>query len=130
MFGINISLKKSFQEIDSSLEFKVQAWLWLTVAILFEVGGTTFLKISYGLTKLIPSILTLTFYMLSFITLAFTLKRLEVSMAYAVWSGVGTALIAFIGIAYFGESFSLWKIISIVLIIAGVVGLNLARSIN
>lgn len=100
-------------------------WVSLTIAILLEVAGTTSLKISTGLTKLIPSLLTMVFYFSSFIALAFTLKKIEVGIAYAIWSGLGTALIACIGIIYFGESISMQKILFIALIIIGVIGLNL-----
>ncbi len=66
------------------------------------------------------------FYLASLAALTMALKKLDVSMAYAVWAGLGTALIAVIGIFYFHESATFLKIISILLIIAGVVGLNLS----
>ena len=106
----------------------MSAWLWLMIAILFEVAGTTCLKLSSGLTKLLPALLTVLFYCISFATLAFTLKRMEVSLVYALWAGLGTALIALIGILYFGESISWFKILSLLFIVAGVIGLNLSRS--
>ncbi|MFI5342749.1 MAG: DMT family transporter [Chlamydiales bacterium] len=108
----------------------MSAWLWLLVAILFEVAGTTCLKLSSGLSKTIPALLTGVFYVISFSTLAITLKSLEVGLAYAIWAGLGTALIALIGVLYFGESLSLVKILSILLIIAGVVGLNLSGGVH
>jgi len=101
------------------------AWLYLLAAILLEVAGTISMKLSEGFTKLLPSVLLFVFYALSFVSLTFTLKRLDVSVTYAVWSGVGTALIALIGIYYFKEPLTALKIISIVLIILGVIGLNL-----
>lgn len=104
------------------------AWLWLTLAILFEVGGTVSLKISYGLTKWLPTALTFLFYSISFTFLAFALKKLDISYAYAVWAAVGTALIALVGFLYFQESFTLFKLISLLLIIAGVAGLHLSSS--
>ena len=104
----------------------MQHWLLLTAAIVLEVAGTTSMKLADGFTKLIPSILLFVFYAASFIVLTFALKKIDVSVAYAVWSGVGTALIAVIGILYFRETVTVLKLLSIVLIIAGVVGLNLS----
>ena len=100
-------------------------WLYLILAILFEVAGTTSMKLSEGFTKLVPSILLGVFYTISFGMLTLALKRIDVSVAYAVWSGVGTALIATIGVLYFKEPMTALKLISLALIIGGVVGLNL-----
>lgn len=108
----------------------MSAWLWLIIAILFEVAGTMSLKLSFGLTRLIPSLFVFIFYSISFTTLAFALKRLDLSLTYAIWAGLGTALIAIIGIFYFNEPFSLLKMISILLIIIGVIGLNLAGGVH
>jgi small multidrug resistance pump len=106
----------------------VTGWLWMAGAIAFEICGTTALKVSDGLTKLAPSVLVLLFYAGSFAMLALALKRVELGTAYAVWSGVGTAVIAAIGILVFRESASLLKLVSLALVVAGVVGLNLADS--
>lgn len=103
----------------------MQSWLYLTGAILLEVAGTSCMKLSQGFTKLIPSILIFVFYGLSFVGLTIALKKIDVSIAYAVWAGIGTALIAGIGMFYFKEPLTLVKVLSILLIIAGVVGLNL-----
>ena len=84
------------------------------------------MKLSEGFTKLVPSVLLFVFYAASFVALTLALKKIEVSVAYAVWSGVGTALIAAIGILYFREAATVLKFISILLIIVGVVGLNLS----
>ena len=101
-------------------------WLYLALAILLEVSGTTCMKLSEGFTKLGPSILLVVFYTLSFGMLTLALKRLDVSIAYAIWSGVGTALIAAIGVLWFKEPVTALKLISLGLIITGVVGLNLS----
>ena len=103
----------------------MQSWLYLTGAILLEVAGTSCMKLSQGFSRLIPSILIFVFYGLSFVGLTIALKKIDVSIAYAVWAGIGTALIAVIGIFYFKEPLTLVKVFSILLIIAGVVGLNL-----
>lgn len=108
----------------------MQYWLFLTFAIILEVAGTTSMKLSQGFTKIIPSVLIFVFYGASFTFLTFALKKIEVSTAYAVWSGVGTALIAIIGIFYFRESATALKIVSILLIIIGVIGLNLSNGVK
>jgi len=84
------------------------------------------MKLSQGFTKVVPSILLFVFYTLSLGMLTLALKRIDVSVAYAVWSGVGTALIATIGVLWFKEPATAFKLISIALIIVGVVGLNLS----
>jgi small multidrug resistance pump len=101
-------------------------WLYLAGAILLEIGGTTSMKLSQGFSRLLPSALVFVFYAASFVALIFALKGVELSVAYAVWSGVGTAIIAAIGIVFFHESTSLLKFVSIALIIVGVVGLHLS----
>jgi small multidrug resistance pump len=101
-------------------------WLYLALAILLEVSGTTCMKLSEGFTKVVPSILLFVFYTLSFGMLTLALKRIDVSVAYAVWSGVGTALIATIGVLWFKEPITLLKLVSLALIVGGVVGLNLS----
>jgi small multidrug resistance pump len=102
------------------------SWLFLLAAILLEVSATTCMKLSEGLTKLVPSAAMFVLYGLSFTALTFALKRIELSVAYAIWSGLGTALICAIGIAWFKESLTPLKAASLALIILGVVGLNLS----
>jgi small multidrug resistance pump len=102
------------------------AYVLLAVAILAEVAGTTSLKFSDGFTKLWPSVGTLAGYGLSFYLLALVLKTVPVGTAYAIWSAVGTALIATIGIVFLNESASLPRIGGIVLVVVGVVILNLS----
>lgn len=100
-------------------------WIYLLIAILTEVVGTTLMKASQGLTRLIPALLMFVFYGISFVFMALALKKIEVSTAYAIWSGLGTALIAAIGIYWFQESANWPKLLGIVLVIGGVVLLNL-----
>jgi len=102
-------------------------WIYLGFAILFEVAGTTSMKLSEGFSKLVPSALMVVFYIISFALMALALKKLEVGMTYAIWAGLGTALIAVIGVLWFKEPMSALKAVSILLIIASVVGLNLSR---
>ena len=103
-------------------------WIILSVAILLEFFGTVYMKLSDGFTKLWPSIFIFVFYAASFVALTFAIKKIEISVAYAVWSGVGTALIALIGILYFKEAATMLKFASIFLIVAGVVGLKFSSS--
>jgi small multidrug resistance pump len=101
------------------------AAVYLMFAIILEVAGTTSMKLSNGFTQLMPSIFIFVFYFFSFGFLTLSLKRLEVSTAYAVWSGLGTLLIAFIGMIFFKEPMTMIKAFSLALIILGVVGLRL-----
>ena len=78
-------------------------WLYLTSAIILEVAGTTCMKLSTGFTRGLPTVLMALFYCCSFGCLTLALKRIDVSVAYAVGSGVGVALIAAIGIGHFQE---------------------------
>ena len=100
-------------------------WIYLLIAILTEVVGTTLMKVSQGLTRLIPSVSMFVLYGISFVFMALALKKIEVSTAYAIWSGLGTALIAVIGILAFRESLNFPKVAGIALIIGGVLLLNL-----
>lgn len=102
----------------------IASWIYLIVAILFEVAGTTSMKLSEGFTRVIPSVLIFICYGICFSFLTLSLKKIEVSVAYSVWSGLGTTLIASIGVIWFRESMSIAKFISIALIIVGVVGVN------
>ncbi|MBD2102230.1 multidrug efflux SMR transporter [Leptolyngbya sp. FACHB-261] len=105
------------------------SWLYLVLAIVLEVSGTTCMKLSQGFTRFWPSVLIFVFYGLCFSCLTLALKRIDVSVAYAVWSGLGTALIAAIGVLWFREPLTSLKVASVGLIILGVLGLNLgARS--
>jgi small multidrug resistance pump len=100
-------------------------YLMLAAAIAAEVGGTTALKYSDGFSRLWPSVLTVLGYAVSFVLLAQTLKTVQVGTAYAIWSGVGTAAIAMIGVAFLGEGMTTVKAAGMALIIIGVVVLNL-----
>ena len=100
----------------------------LTIAILAEVAGTVALKYTDGFTNAGPSALVVGGYALSFWMLGLVLRDLPIGLTYAVWAAAGTALIAAIGIVAFGEPATTLKLLSLGLIIAGVVGLNLAGS--
>ncbi|HRX02891.1 MAG: multidrug efflux SMR transporter [Anaerolineae bacterium] len=100
------------------------AWLILFIGIVLEVVGTTSMKLSEGLTRPFYSVMMFVCYALSLGAIALALKELEVSLVYAIWAGLGTALIAAIGVVYFHEPLTALKLLSIGLIIAGVVGLG------
>ena len=102
------------------------AWLLLVGAVTMEVIGTTALKMSDGFTRLWPSVTVVMGYVLAFIALGFVLKRMEVGVAYAIWAGLGTAMVAMVGVFFFGESMTWMKAGSLLLIVLGLVGLNLA----
>lgn len=102
----------------------MQAWLLLAAAIILEVAGTTSMKLSQGFARAAPSVLIFVFYALSFTALTLALKRLDLSIVYAIWAGVGTVLITLIGFWYFDEQATLFKAACIALIVIGVVGLS------
>jgi small multidrug resistance pump len=101
------------------------AWIFLAIGIVFEVLGTVCMKYADGFTKLWPSVLVFLFYGMSLVSLVFVLRKLEVSIAYAIWASCGTALIAVIGIVWFKEPVSVIKVVSIALIIVGIIGLEM-----
>ena len=101
-------------------------WIWLAVTIAFEVAGAMCMKLSQGFTLLVPSVGVFVCYGLSLAALTLVLKTIELSVAYAIWSGVGTAATAALGIWVFGESLTALKVLSVGLIIAGVIGLRVA----
>ena len=102
-----------------------KAWLFLLAAILLEVSGTTCMKLAEGFTRPVPSVLIFVFYGLSLGALVLAIRHLEIGVAYAIWSGLGTALIAGIGFVFFKEAITPVKVACIGLIILGVLGLHL-----
>lgn len=106
------------------------SWIFLVGAILFEVAGTTSMKLSAGFTRFLPSVLIFDFYALAFGALTMTLKTMDVSFVYAVWSGLGTTIVTLIGIFYFRESANIIKVASIGLIVLGVAGLHLSSAMH
>ncbi|MEI6240916.1 MAG: multidrug efflux SMR transporter [Planctomycetia bacterium] len=100
-------------------------WLYLTIAIVAEVVGTSFLRASAGFTKPLPSIVVICGYGLAFFFLSLTLDKVPVGIAYAVWSGAGVTLIATIGWLFLGQKLDPPAIVGMGLIVAGVVVLNL-----
>lgn len=96
-------------------------WLILLVAILSETIATTALKASEGFTVLIPSVVVVVGYCLSFYFLSLTLRSIPVGIAYAVWSGVGVALVTLFGFLVYNQKLDLPALLGILLIMTGVV---------
>src|SRR5258708_34353395 len=102
------------------------AWLMVVCAGLLETGFAVCLKKSNGFSQVGPTIGFCLFALGSFALLTLALRRLEVGPAYAVWTGIGAAGTAVVGMAALSESVSALKLVSIGLVLAGVVGLNLS----
>jgi len=100
-------------------------WVYLVIAIVSEVAGTSALKSAEGFTKFWPSCIVIAGYATAFYFLSLTLKTIPVGMAYAIWSGAGTALVALVAWLFMGQKLDLPAIFGILLIISGVVVLNL-----
>lgn len=100
------------------------AYVFLLGAIAAEVAATSLMKSTEGFTRLWPTVMVLAGYAISFVLLAQAVKGVQVSVAYALWSALGTAAIVAIGAAFLGEPITLVKVAGISLIIAGVVTLN------
>jgi small multidrug resistance pump len=100
-------------------------WVYLTIAIVSEVIATSALKAAEGFTRLWPSLIVIVGYASAFYLLSLTLRTIPIGVAYAIWSGIGVALVTLIGWIVFHQSLDLAAIIGISLIIAGVVVLNL-----
>jgi small multidrug resistance pump len=101
------------------------SWLFLGGAIALEVVATSLLKSTEGFTRLWPTAAVLAGYGGAFYLLTLSLRELQVGTAYAMWSGIGTAAIATIGVIFLGEPLSVAKVAGIALVVAGVVVLNL-----
>lgn len=103
----------------------MKGWVFLAVAIGNELVGTSALKASAGFSRLGPSLVAVAAYCASFYFLSLALKSIPISMAYAVWAGLGIALIAIIGWLAFGQRIDGWGALGIGLILAGVLVMNL-----
>lgn len=103
------------------------AWVFLLLAGFFEICFTIALKFSQGFTKLVPSIITVIFIVLSFFSVSQAMKAIPIGTAYAVWAGIGAAGTVVCGILFFGDSYHIIRLLSIFLIIIGIIGLKLAH---
>lgn len=102
-------------------------WFVLFLAGLFEVSWAIGLKFSQGFSKLLPSVLTVAGMIFSFVFLSLALKKLPLSVAYAVWTGIGIAGTSILGVILFNETISISKIIFVSFIVIGIVGLRISQ---
>src|SRR5690606_31641828 len=103
-----------------------KAWIMLFIAGILEIGWAIGLKYTHGFTKLIPSIVTVAFMVVSMIMLDMAVKHLPVGTGYAVWTGIGAVGTAILGIVLFNEPATAMRLASIALIVIGILGLKFA----
>ncbi len=99
-------------------------WLLLSLGIFFEIIALVFMKKSEGFTKLYPILLVLLFYSMALGCLILVLRKMDTSVAYAIWASAGIAIIAIVGMFWLNEPVTVIKIVSILLILLGVIGLE------
>ncbi len=105
----------------------MKSYLYLISAIIFEVIGTTMLKLSDGFTILWPSIAVIVCFGLAFTLLVLTLETLPLSLAYSIWAGLGTAGAGLAGVLFFEEILSSINVVGFIVIILGVVIMNVSK---
>lgn len=101
------------------------AWIYLLIAGILEMGWAVGLKYTHGFSNLVPSILTLISMAASFLFLSLALRDLPISMAYAIWTGIGIVGTVIAGLILFQETLTPWQSLSVVLSVAGLIGLRL-----
>ena len=99
-------------------------WVLLSLGILFEIIALVFMKKSEGFTKLVPILFVLLFYTLALGCLILVLRRMDTSVAYAIWASAGILIMAIVGVVWLDEPVTPVKIISMTLIVLGVIGLE------
>ena len=99
-------------------------WIVLFAAGLFEVVWAVSLKFTEGFTKLLPSVITVVGTICSFVLLAIAMKKLPLSISYAIRTGIGTLGTVLVGIFYFHETFSIAHVICLAMILFGIIGLR------
>ena len=105
-------------------------YLLLVAAIGIEVGATATLRRTNGFTDLRWSVVVVVGYVMALWLLSVVVRHVPVSIAYAMWAGLGTAAIAVIGVLVLGESVDVWKVTAIAMIVVGVVVLNLHTTVH
>ncbi len=103
------------------MNFTPVSYALLALAIVSEILGTSALKASDGMTRLVPAMIVVGGYALAFYLLALTLKTLPVGFVYAIWAGLGVVGVALVGVTVFGEAMTVTKTAGMALIVAGVV---------
>jgi len=106
------------------MAFPITAWLFLIASILFEVFGMLSLRYSNGFSNILPTAGAISCFIASIWLMSFSLKQIEMGITYAVWAAASTAIVALLGIAFYGESISPFKLTGITLVVIGVVLLN------
>jgi quaternary ammonium compound-resistance protein SugE len=104
------------------------AWAYLFTAALFEIGWAIGLKYTQGFTKLWPSVLTVAAMAVSLTFLAMAVRTIPVGTGYAIWTGIGAVGTATLGVILFAEPLTAWRVVCLLLIVGGVVGLKFAAS--
>jgi small multidrug resistance pump len=106
------------------MAFPLTAWLFLIASIMFEVFGMLSLRYSNGFSNILPTAGAISCFIASIWLMSFSLKQIEMGITYAVWAAASTAIVALLGIAFYGESISPFKLTGITLVVIGVVLLN------
>ncbi len=104
------------------------AWLYLFIAGLLEIGWVIGLKYTEGFSKPFPSLITVTAMIASFYCLSLAIKTLPLGTSYAIWTGIGTAGAMIAGALLFGESVSAIRILCVMMILGGIIGLKVSAS--
>jgi len=112
------------EENKPHIKTKAMKYLFLALAIIFEVVGSSFIKASDGFTKLFPTAIIVVAYLICFYFLSLALKTIPLGIAYAIWGGMGIVLTAIISVLVFKQKLDFPAIIGIALIVAGVVVMN------
>ena len=99
-------------------------WIYLAIAILSEVIATSALKSAEGFTRLVPSVLVIVGYLSAFYFLSLTIRTIPLGVVYAIWAGVGVALVALVGWVYYRQALDVAALIGIGFIVSGVIVIN------
>jgi len=99
-------------------------WIFLAIAIISEVIATSALKSAEGFTRLVPSVLVIVGYLSAFYFLSLTIRTIPLGIVYAIWAGIGVALVALVGWVYYHQSLDAAALIGISLIVCGVIVIN------
>jgi len=116
--------KKILLFLCKKIILKIMRYLYLTLAIAFEVVGSSFMKASEGFSKWVPSSIVIIAYLTCFYFLSLALKTIPLGIAYAIWGGLGIVLTAIISVVIFKQKLDIPAIVGIVLIVSGVVVMN------
>ena len=104
------------------------AWVYLFIAGIFEVVWAIGLKYSHGFTKLIPSVITILGMLISFYLLAQATKSLPIGTSYAIWTGIGALGTIIFGIIFFHETLNIPRVLFLIMILVGILGLKLTST--